>query len=398
MNRIENELLKITASALFKTEYEFKKDIDYSAVLDEAEAQVVYCLVYDKVSSVIPPDEAADRLENYYRHIILNVAVDDSHAEVHKLMTENGIEYVTVKGCASASYYPEPELRCMGDVDFLVHPDNYSRAVQLAEEQGFKPNENDDESHHQALQKDLIIWEIHHSLNGLPEGKIGELCKKKLSGIYDTAVVYKKGDKRFLMTDSYHHGLVMLFHLIEHITTTGVGLRHICDWAVFVGSMTEAEFVQMYEADLKEIGLWQFARILTALSSEYLGLPEREFAKGVDKNLLNDMIEDVIKGGNFGKKDKDRYHGSMLVADKNSEGEGVAKSFFKTLNRRVRYRMPITEKQPILMPIGWIYVGLNHIKMVVKGERPSLHPTKTIKEAAKRSDLNKRYRLFERID
>ena len=57
--------------------------------------------------------------------------------------------------------------------------------------------------------------------------------------------------------------------------------------------------------------------------------------------------------------------------------------------------MPITEKLPILMPIGWIYVGLNHIKMVAKGERPSLHPTKTIKEAAKRSDLNKRYRLFE---
>jgi hypothetical protein len=284
----------------------------------------------------------------------------------------------------------------MGDVDFLVHPADYDKAVKLTKAKGFSANEDDDEDHHQALQKDLIIWEVHHSLNGLPDGRAGELCRDKLSKIYETAVVRKKGDKQFLMTDSYHHGLVMLLHLVEHITTTGVGLRHICDWAVFVGSMTENKFVNMFEADLKEIGLWQFARILTALCSEYLGLPERQFAAGVDKNLLADMIEDVIAGGNFGKKDKDRYHGSMLTADKNDSGAGVTKSFFKTLNRRARYRMPVTERLPLLLPLGWIYVGANHIKMVAKGERPSLHPTKTLKKAAKRGDLNRQYRLFEK--
>lgn len=395
MNKTEKELLKVTACALFNNEYTVKDDIDYSALLDEAEAQMVFCLAYIKVNSAIPQAEFMDRMENYSRHIILNVAVEDSHAEVHTLMTENNIQYVTIKGCTSASYYSEPELRCMGDVDFLVCREDYEKAVELAKRQGFIPNENDDGSHHQALKRELITWEVHHGLNGLPDGEIGDLCRKKLSRIFDTTVTHKKGDKQFLMTDDYHHGLVMLFHLIEHITTTGVGLRHICDWAVFVGSMSEKRFCEMFENDLREIGLWNFASILTALCTEYLGLSERQFACGVDKNLLSDMMDDIIKGGNFGKKDKDRYHGSMLTSDKNDIDAGVGRSLFKTLNRRARYRMPITEKVPILLPIGWIYVGINHLKMVAKGERPSLHPTKTIKEAAKRGELNRSYKLFE---
>ncbi len=396
MNTIESELLQITAAALFKKDYKIKPEIDYVALLDEAEAQVVYSIVYPLISSAIPPQKAAEYMENHYRHLILNIAVEDSHADVHKLMTGNSIEYVTIKGCASAKYYPESELRCMGDVDFLVRRKDYEKAIELVKDIGFVPNEDDDESHHQAFQKELILWEVHHSLNGLPDGETGRLCKEKLSGIFETAVMFKKEDKQFLMTDDYHHGLVMLLHLVEHITTTGVGLRHICDWAVFVNYLSEEKFREMYEKDLKEIGLWQFARIITALCVEYLGLSKMKFAENIDKNLLCRMISDIIEGGNFGKKDKERYHSSMISSDKNDSGSSVSKSFFKTLNKRARYRMPVTEKVPVLLPIGWIYVGANHLKMVIKGERPSMHPAKMLKKANARTELNRSYRLFER--
>lgn len=396
MKTIESELLQITSAALFKKEYTINPEMDYVVLLDEAERQGVYSLIYPLVSVAVPPQKAAEYIENHYRHLILNIAVEDSHADVHKLMTDSDIEYVTLKGCTSAKYYPEPELRCMGDVDFLVHREDYDRTIELVKGLGFVPNEDDDESHHQAFQKDLILWEAHHSLNGLPDGKIGELCREKLKNIFNTAEMYRKGEKQFLITNDYHHGMVMLFHLVEHITTTGVGLRHICDWAVFVNYLGEEKFREMFEMDLKEIGLWQFARIITALCTEYIGLPRMTFAKDVDKSLLNRMINDIIEGGNFGKKDKERYHSSMLSSDKNDGNSGAGKSFFKTLNRRANYRMPITEKVPILLPIGWIYVGVNHLVMVKKGERPSMHPTKMLKKANARTELNRSYRLFER--
>ena len=394
MNQIATELLKITASALFGSEYTILPNIDYSAVLDEAVAQSVFGLVYPPVRSAISSDAAQQYEEQFFSYIMMNTSVENDHAAVHELMTKHKIPYVTIKGCASAKYYPEPSLRCMGDIDFLVRKADFERTIKLVEEQGFVPIEEDDRSHHQALQKDSMLWEVHHTVSGVPEGLVGGICQKKFSDLIKSAVIYHSDSGEFLIPDDYHHGLVMLLHVVEHITTTGVGLRHICDWAVFVNSMNEDEFVKLFRNDLKEIGLWRFAKILTAFCTKYLGLPEREFAKDIDSDLLQDMLEDVLDGGNFGKKDADRYHGSMLNS-KETSGNSLVKNMFRTLNKRTRIRMPITEKVPVLLPIGWAYVGVNHLLMIKKGKRPKVHLKSTLEKSAKRADMNKSYKLFE---
>ena len=393
MNQVETELLKLTASALFGAEYEISPDNDYTAVLDEAIAQSVFGLIYPLVKSSIPQDKVDQYEEQFFSYIMQNTAVENGHAAVHELMTKHEIPYVTLKGCSSAKYYPEPELRCMGDVDFLVQKQDYDKAIELAKGEGFMPIEEDDNSHHQALKQGSVLWEVHHTVAGVPDGLVGGICRKKLADIIETAENYRTDSGDFLISDAYHHGLVILLHTAEHIATTGVGLRHICDWAVFVNSMSEAEYIALFQKTFKEIGLWHFSKVLTALCSRFLGLPEKAFAVGINADLLTDMMEDILDGGNFGKKDEDRYHSSMMTS-KNSEG-GMAKNVFRTLNKRARIRMPITQKAPVLLPIGWVYVGLNHLRMIRKGERPRLHLKTTLEKSAKREDLNKSYRLFE---
>ena len=123
-------------------------------------------------------------------------------------------------------------------------------------------------------------------------------------------------------------------------------------------------------------------------------MPEKQFAKGVDKSLMENMIEDILSGGNFGKKDKDRYHGSMLMSgDKNI---GMVKNIFHTLNNRAKKRMPVIEKAPVLLPVGWIYVGVNHLAMIAKGERPKVKLKQTLKKTATRRNLIEDYSLFEK--
>ena len=48
-------------------------------------------------------------------------------------MIANNMPYVAMKGLASAMYYPDPSLRSMGDVDFLVTKENVSHAGKLLE-------------------------------------------------------------------------------------------------------------------------------------------------------------------------------------------------------------------------------------------------------------------------
>lgn len=392
MNSIEKELLKITADALYEREYIIRPEFDYVAVLEEALAQSVYGLVYPLVSSTLSEMKATEYEERFFSQAVQNTMVESGHAAVHELMSKNRIPYVTIKGSASAKYYPDPSLRSMGDVDFLVNKSDFERAVDLTLAEGFLPEEEESSVRHRALRKGTVIWEIHHTVGGLPEGIVGKICLNKLSGIIKNAVLYHTDSGSFLIPNDYYHGLVMLLHVTGHITSTGVGLRHICDWAVFVNSMSEDAFIEMFRKDFKEIGLWYFAKCMTALCTKYLGLPERAFASDIDDGLLADMMEDILTGGNFGKKDKDRYHSSMLVSGENGN---ILKNAFRTLNKRAKIRMPITEKVPALLPIGWAYVGVNHLAMIKKGQRPVIHPKQTLEKTAKRWDMNKSYKLFE---
>ena len=59
--------------------------------------------------------------------------------------------------------------------------------------------------------------------------------------------------------------------MISHMTSESIGLRHLCDWAVFVNSISNNEFVGLFSENLKSFGLWKFAQIMTATSEKYLG-------------------------------------------------------------------------------------------------------------------------------
>ena len=65
------------------------------------------------------------------------------------------------------------------------------------------------------------------------------------------------------------------------------------------------------------------------------------------------------------------------------------------LNNRAKKRMPVIKKSPVLLPVGWVYVGINHLVMIAKGERPKVKLKQTLKKTADRKDLIKQYYLFE---
>lgn len=46
----------------------------------------------------------------------------------------------------------------------------------------------------------------------------------------------------------------MLLHVAGHLINTGIGLRHLCDWAVFVAKFSDEGFCEMFEDKLKAVG------------------------------------------------------------------------------------------------------------------------------------------------
>lgn len=388
------QLLELVAFSLFGGE---KCEIPLTTeVLKEANQQAVLTLF--QVAKEISPEYFLLHAQT----LVNNVRIDYEHAEVHRLMLKAGVPYVILKGSASAAYYPEPLLRTMGDVDLLVDKYNLQKVDAVLRENGFHPVEkNDHECHlayHRRTYGALSTWEVHWRPNGIPNGKAGEVITEYLRDMITAADCGGISEGEYLVPTAFHHGLIMLLHVAGHLINTGIGLRHLCDWAVFVAKFRDTEFRELFEEKLRAVGLWRFAQLLTQLSVKYLRCPRKEWCGNGDDQYLEMMMSDIMNGGNFGFKDRNRINQAKLMTNAGRgtvDDTSLLRQFFFTMNEKAQKGMPLTERIPFLLPVGWAYVGIKHLILIMRKERPAIDVKDMIVGATERKEIYKEFKLFE---
>ncbi len=395
MTQTDTALLKLLSAAIYRAENDISVDENLIApIFKEAKKQTVFPLVF----SVVGKDQGASAyLPQYYAAIANNVKVVEEHKALHKLLVANGIRYLFIKGCASARFYPDPLLRTMGDVDLLVQECDIPQTVDLLLQNGYLQDdaEDDGEGHISFHnQKTGVHIELHRQILGIPENSAGEKLKSLFADIFEKAVL-ENGE--YLRPSDLHHGLILLLHTAQHLTREGVGLRHLCDWAVFVNSFSDNGFENLFKADLTAVGLWHFANVLTAFAVEYLGCPPKEWCTGVDKTVLEGLLYDVFSGGNFGKKDFNRYQHIKYISDR-KEDDNTQKSPFKrlwgNLIAKTRTEIGFVKKMPWLLPIGVICVVFKYLWLIITGKR-KMDSKSLIADALDRKELYDKFELFK---
>lgn len=370
-------------------------DFDFSEVWQESYLHTVPLLAFSGAIPTMPQDFKAFLSGQFNTIITRNSRRIGEHVFLHKLMTEAGINYTIIKGFACSLYYPDPLLRLIGDVDFLVKPDDFDRAEALLIEKGFTPVKSTGESHKVFMYKGCR-YEMHFEPAGIPDGELGAEIKSLLKDAVSSAHSHTTEFGTIYVPDKFHHGLIILLHMCHHLNGEGIGLRHLCDWAVFVSSMSRAEFCKLFEKSLKSIGLWHFACVLTSLCVEYLGCNAESLLEQIDNDSIALYMSDIIKGGNFGQKDDDRSHQALLMSRENAEKEsGSLKNLFSSLNRAVYKNWAWCRKFKLLLPLGWLFFGVRYIARSVKGKRPEINIGTVVSGAKERKILYKSLKLFE---
>lgn len=383
--------MDLIAGALFSS----AQNHDYSpelvtAILQEASEQTVLLLAASELTKL-----GCD-LKSYRKMIrqlhAHNLAVAYEHCEVDELL--GNIPYVIMKGLVSASYYPEPGLRILGDVDFYVK--DVEAASKILEANDFVWNEDDEHDAHKAYYREPdSAWELHWSLSSIPSGKSGDAIRSVLSTSISTAKAVHSEYGKYYAPDDFHHCVIMLTHTAGHLTHTGIGLRHLCDWAVFANQVDVAK----WEKELKACGLWRFAQILTQLSIVHLQMPEQQWAmEHVDYELLDKLAADIFSGGNFGHKDSQRINQAKLMTDDESgtvDGKNMLAQLFFAVNKKAKDAMPVCKRFKVLLPVAWCYVCIRHIIRIATGKRPKINVNAMISGAAERREIYKQFHLFE---
>ena len=395
--REQKAILSILSSALFGNALELSDDLDWDALFQESIAQAVFPLVFHTTQELLPEEVKRKWEEAFLQNLASNIRVNAAHASLHRLLTEHDIPYVILKGCASARYYPEPELRTMGDVDFLVDTKDLEHCSVILQKSGMSRIDDGTHRFHREYSWQNIVFELHWDLPGIPDTD-SDKFESQIGRFISDRVCIESSYGAFCVPDDYCHGLLLLLHTAAHITSEGVGLRHLCDWLVFANRFKEEDFCSQFEEPLKEIGLWEFAKILTALGVRFFGMPEKKWVEGTDRQLLDDLMADVLGSGNFGSKDRGRlgYSGVMReIYLRRIKDHGMLWSFASLMDRKAKELHPKLSRHLSLRPLAWSAVITLHAWRILTGKRAPVKLGKELKSTKKRRELYRQLRLFE---
>ena len=395
-NRISTHscvMLSLLGETLFGMTANLPVEVDWDSVCAESFAQAVLPLVLSVARNHGIPSSVVKTWEDKETQLLAkNLRSDYDHAGLHRALKRNGVNYVAIKGCVSASYYPNPSLRMMGDIDIFVKENEMPSVDKTLKKLEFKQTDSNDFRHVSYQRRDTEI-EVHRGINGVPSGNIGKIVQKRLDGIVERAVPLKLLNGECMVLCPEDHGLVMLLHTALHMTNSGVGLRQICDFLVFANKYQSSEF----ESLIKEIGLWKFASTLVKLGEQYMNMPHLSNYDEVDSRLVESLVCDIIESGNFGKKDKDRYRQIKYITtlDKVKVDKNNFSQLLSSMNQKVWLSCDYVRKNKILYPVGWLQVGGHYIKQLANGKRSLKTETKTMDNANRRKAIYKDLQLFE---
>ena len=397
----QRTLLGLLGESLFGRSFEPEEGVDWSAVFSESRSQAVCLLAFQNYKQLPFSDNDLYKTvsDTVLRLTAQNMANRRSHALLDSIMRGAGIEYCILKGVSSAHYYPSPILRAMGDVDFYVN--DIDGAAKALEANGFTTNDRigTEFGHHLVFKNKKDHFELHYEVCEYPKSSVTPVLKEYMSDIIECSSEAYEELVRYRKTSDFHHGLNLLIHSQQHMTSEGIGLRHLCDWAVFVDSMSERDFTDLFKERLQRVGLWKFARIFSLASVIALGMKEADWMYEDDRDILvaEQITSDIIYGGNFGRKDDTRRYEAMMISLPGKDGKkrGSLGSIIGSLNRLARCYWPVVKKLPFLYPLFWLFLVVRLLFRIATGKRSVSVLSVSSKKSRDRASVYSELRLFE---
>lgn len=395
LTRESEILLKLLANDLFGAGGQIKLDgISLKELFEEAKAQTVIGIAFNSLpSSAKEIDENTYLLWQQTAFAIMQKTLNNNLANVKltELLLKNDIKHATIKGYASAHFYPKPSLRQMGDIDFLVNKGDVDRASKLLLENGFSYGHEANQIHID-FRKNKMSYEMHTSVTAVPAGK--EFVLEAFDDLIDSANQVNSICGKIVIPSLYHHGVTMLTHMQRHMVNgSGIGLRHLCDWAVFVNSIDNDEWIGVFEERLKSIGLWRFAKAISKTASIYIKLPEKKWFEDVEDDLAKALIYDIFDGGNFGRKSDTRGMQQVFI-DREHYDRNLIVRFFGGITKRVCKRFPFFGKYKFLLPVGYIMYAFVVLYRITFGKR-HFNPIEVFKKGNEQFDTYTKLAFFQ---
>lgn len=291
----------------------FKSSVDWKEILEIARQQTVLVIVADGIETL--PKELWPSKEMITKLTMVRVKTLQMHNRMNMTINQivsalntEGIPSVLLKGQGVAQNYRKPESRSCGDIDLYVGEDNYERACEVV-----RRICNISEIHECGNQMQFNISnievEIHKRItNHVSQTEAEELEKViALSLSHIEKTYWNNSGASIRILDKTTNAFYIFYHIINHFTSEGIGLRQVCD---FILMLQKSEYeinwpkVHLHLKSFKLLEIWQ---VVLDMGHIYLGLSLATHHCNISlKNHTKAyfLLKHIFLTGNFGKYSK----------------------------------------------------------------------------------------------
>lgn len=265
-----------------------------------------------------------------FRYEKLNYAL----GEVSRLLEEEQIPFLPLKGSVLRQYYPKPWMRTSCDIDILVQEVDLDRAAALLCERLSYENRGKDAHDVSLFSPDGQHLELHYDL--VEEGR-AKSARKILGSVWEMAVPKDGCRYHMEMPDELFY-FYHVAHMAKHFELGGCGIRPLLDLWILDRRAPQNRTAQ--DALLRRGGLLTFADAARKLS--------RVWFEGEEHSTLSKEMESfILRGGVYGTTEN-----RVEVQQQKTGGKwkyAMQKIFLPY--RKLKYHYPILEKHPWLTPV-----------------------------------------------
>lgn len=286
--------------------------IDWNGVWHLAKDQCVMGIVADSFQLLDElQSQGLDKLQ-WLGHV---VRLEKKNAELNELIGKLFDKFhkmrlspVLMKGQAFAANYPCPLHRQCGDIDiYFKERTDCEKAVRWAEKvdkTAAESSGNKRERKHFTFSIGENVVELHYFMCLFENAKL----QRRLQEIIDweftnteTFFVEINGKQTETVSPTLSV-LHQLLHITRHLLEAGIGLRQICDLAVYLRKNHNVIDAIRLNGYLVELQLMKTAKVLGYIMTEHLGLPKEVIPFEIDEQYADFILQEIFEGGNFGKK------------------------------------------------------------------------------------------------
>lgn len=281
---------------------------EWQQLFSMAKEQTVTGIMLDAIAKL--PQELQPQKQLRMQWIIAQKIIEKQNAYMNKeladMITEMesaGIKAYLLKGQGVAAYYPEPSHRVCGDIDLFFKKRDFEKAIEHFISKNCIIEDNSEESHAETTYKNISL-ELHKKSATFYSKKTQKLYSQIMEKLLNERDEYVEiNGCQIPVLPKTANAIQLLAHTQRHIITSGIGLRQVCDWVLFIYRNQKYIEATEFIGILKELQLYKTYKALTYIAIEKLGLP-RDYAmcnfKKTDIKNARKMMWLITTFGNFG--------------------------------------------------------------------------------------------------